>query len=118
MEQSVSTPGKALIIHSPGAGRSVQFSQALDYLHQAKVEIADVLSIKTLGNTLEQGVRWREEGIDLVIAAGGDGLIGGVLPYVLRDELPVGILPLGTANDVARTVGIPLDIAEAVQVIV
>jgi diacylglycerol kinase (ATP) len=118
MENSVSTPGKALIIHSPGAGRSAQFSQAVDYLRQAKIEIADVLSIKELSKQSGQGACWREQDIDLVVTAGGDGLIGGVIPYVLREELPLGILPLGTANDVARTVGIPLDMAKAAQVIV
>src|SRR5437773_12089346 len=112
MENSVSTSGKALVIHSPGAGRSAQFSQALDYLRQAKIEIADVLSIKASGKQSGQrAARWREQGIDLVVAAGGDGLVGGVIPHVLKEELPLGILPLGTANDVARTVGIPLDMA-------
>jgi diacylglycerol kinase (ATP) len=118
MENHISTSHKALIIHSPRAGRSSQLSLALDYLRQAQITIADVISIKDLDKPTEQGMYWQEQGVDLVVAAGGDGLIGGVIPHVLGCGLPVGILPLGTANDVARTLEIPLDISKAAQVIV
>jgi diacylglycerol kinase (ATP) len=56
--------------------------------------------------------------VDLVIAGGGDGTVNAVLEGVLEAGLPLGILPLGTANDLARTLGIPSDPAAAAAVIV
>ncbi|MBY0322061.1 MAG: lipid kinase [Reyranella sp.] len=56
--------------------------------------------------------------VDLVIVGGGDGTINAMLRGVLETRLPLGILPLGTANDLARTLGIPSDPIAAAKVIV
>jgi diacylglycerol kinase family enzyme len=79
------------------------------------VHIANVLSITDIDGKPAQGADWKAHGIDMVIAAGGDGLVGGVTAHIVNSGLPLGLLPLGTANDVARTVGIPLDIQQAVD---
>lgn len=109
---------KALIIHSPRSGRSEQLSQALDLLHANGIEITASRSITDLDGLPAQGKDWSEQDIDLVVAAGGDGLVGGVIAHTAGYDLPVGILPLGTANDVARTVQIPQDVPQAVETIV
>lgn len=54
---------------------------------------------------------------DMIIAAGGDGTCNAVVNAVVPWELPLGILPLGTANDLARTLNIPEDIEGACEVI-
>lgn len=54
---------------------------------------------------------------DMIIVAGGDGTCNAVVDAVVPWQLPVGILPLGTANDLARTLDIPEDIEGACQVI-
>lgn len=51
-----------------------------------------------------------ERGYDLVIAAGGDGTVRAV---ACATKLPVAILPAGTSNSVARSLGIPLDMKKA-----
>lgn len=56
--------------------------------------------------------------IDRVIVAGGDGTINSTLPVLLRAGKPLGVLPLGTANDFARTLGIPADLDAAAAIIV
>ncbi len=58
-----------------------------------------------------------QNGIDVAIAAGGDGLVGGVITHIDESGLPLGILPLGTSNDIARSLRIPQDIQSAAQVI-
>lgn len=110
-------PRKATVIHSPYSGRSEQLHAALADLRESGVEIADVISIATLDHLPAQGTRWKQDGIELAVAAGGDGLIGGVITHIAESGLILGILPLGTANDIARSLSIPLNIQQAAWVI-
>ncbi|MGL5870911.1 MAG: lipid kinase [Xenococcaceae cyanobacterium] len=55
--------------------------------------------------------------VDLVIVGGGDGTLNAAIEGVIESGLPLGILPLGTANDLARTLGIPTDLEAACRVI-
>ncbi len=54
---------------------------------------------------------------DCIICAGGDGTLLGAIDAAITRDLPLGIVPLGTFNELARTLGIPLDVRVAVQVI-
>jgi lipid kinase YegS len=53
------------------------------------------------------------EGIDVLIAGGGDGtiheVVNGLMKADAQPDLALGVLPLGTANDFARGCGIPLE---------
>ncbi|MDO9338798.1 MAG: lipid kinase [Caulobacter sp.] len=60
----------------------------------------------------------RAAGADLAIVCGGDGTIAAAAQGLFETGLPMGVLPLGTANDLARTLGLPLDLAAAADVIV
>lgn len=55
--------------------------------------------------------------VDLVAVGGGDGTMNAAAPGLMRTGLPLGVLPLGTANDLARTLGIAPNLDEAVRVI-
>ena len=59
-------------------------------------------------------------GAELVVAAGGDGTLNGVVnglaPWFGRVRL--GLLPLGTGNDFARSIGVPADLEQALAVLV
>jgi YegS/Rv2252/BmrU family lipid kinase len=55
--------------------------------------------------------------VDLVIVGGGDGTLNAAIDGLVKTQLPLGILPLGTANDLARTLGIPNSLAEACKII-
>lgn len=54
---------------------------------------------------------------DLIILGGGDGTFNAVAEVLVEAALPVGILPLGTANDLARTLGIPVELQDACEII-
>ena len=55
--------------------------------------------------------------VDCGIVAGGDGTINAAGPGLLATGLPLGVLPLGTANDFARSVDIPGQLDAAVRII-
>jgi YegS/Rv2252/BmrU family lipid kinase len=54
--------------------------------------------------------------VDLVIVGGGDGSMNAAAAAVLEIGVPMAVLPLGTANDLARTLGIPSALEEACAV--
>ena len=58
-----------------------------------------------------------ESGVDLIIAAGGDGTVRIVCDEVARTGVAVGVLPHGTGNLLARNIGIPLNIKDALDVV-
>ena len=90
---------------------------ALAHLRENGIEVADTISIAELDHLPAQGAQWEQAGIEIAIAAGGDGLIGGVITHIAESGLILGILPLGTANDIARSLNIPQNIQQAAQVI-
>ncbi len=47
------------------------------------------------------------EQMPLIVAAGGDGTVGAVTGYVADTGAVLGVLPLGTSNDFARSLGLP-----------
>ncbi|MGJ5675640.1 MAG: lipid kinase [Nostochopsis sp.] len=55
--------------------------------------------------------------VDLVIVGGGDGTLNAAVDTLVETNLPLGILPLGTANDLAKTLKIPNSLGEASKVI-
>src|SRR5690349_2680640 len=111
------TSQRVVVIHSPHSGRSSKLSEAITYLKQTGLEIINTISIADLDNLPAQGPVWKANGIDIAISGGGDGLVGGVITHIAESGLPLGILPLGTSNDIARSLNIPMNLQEAAQVI-
>ena len=61
-------------------------------------------------------IRERAAGVDLVVLGGGDGTMNAAAEALLEAGRPLAILPLGTGNDLARTLGIPPDPLAAADV--
>lgn len=63
----------------------------------------------------EQVMRAARNGAEAVVVAGGDGTIRTAAKLLAGTDKPLGILPLGTRNRLARALGIPDDPAEAIR---
>jgi len=92
----------------------------------ARAAVADKLKAHGI-NVLEHDCRSREQvtalireqaqRVDLVAVAGGDGTMNAAAQGLLETGIPLGILPTGTANDLARTLDIPPDLDRAAAII-
>src|SRR6266542_470862 len=58
-----------------------------------------------------------KKGYPIVIAMGGDGTIGAVIRGIAGSKVHLGIIPAGTENDIAKSLGIPQDLKEACALI-
>jgi len=93
-------------------------------LGEAAVEVLERGGLQLQRDTCERPseladlIRHAAATVDLVVLGGGDGTLSSAAPALIETGLPLGILPFGTANDLARTLEIPLDTAKAAQVIV
>jgi len=82
------------------------------------VGLSPRLALTTAENDAHQLARQAiVNGASLVIAAGGDGTIEEVAAALVGTDVALGILPLGTMNNIARVLGIPLDLANAATVL-
>jgi diacylglycerol kinase (ATP) len=92
-----------------------RYQEAINYLQQLGL---DIITESTENPTqLGDMIRRYQQEIDLVIVGGGDGTLNATIEAIMDTQLPLGILPLGTANDLARTLGIPNSIPQACQII-
>ena len=80
-------------------------------------EILSVSRGRDLPDVAARAVSLASRAGGIVAAAGGDGTLNGVVQAVLPAQIPFGVLPFGTFNYFARANGIPLDTAEALQVL-
>jgi diacylglycerol kinase (ATP) len=104
-----------IIVHGARAGRG-DFQHLVGWVRE-KGHLVEVKLTAAGGDAAEQAVAAAMRGPDVVVAAGGDGTINEVVNGLDGFDVPLGIIPLGTANDFARQVGIPADADHAMDVI-
>ena len=106
----------ALIVNARSRSGQAQFAEVCGLLDQLPypVDSHAVEDPKQLDATLERALAKRP---DLVILGGGDGTISGLVDRLVGAGVILGVLPFGTANSFVRSLGIPLDMAGAVEVL-
>jgi diacylglycerol kinase family enzyme len=109
-------PTEAVLVISPHAGRSRKLARARRALDRDTIVVAEELEIEHL-DRLPELLRTPDGKPRLVIAAGGDGTVGSVAGRLAGGENPLGILPLGTGNDFARSLDIPLNPRRAARLL-
>lgn len=99
--------------HSRKGEKSLPLAVEYFYAHDMELIIKPVKHPDELGMV----IREYQHQIDFVIVGGGDGTLNAVVDSLVETNLPLGILPLGTANDLARTLNLPFTMKEACDVI-
>jgi len=89
--------------------------RVLEALRSRDIDV--VRSVIRSRSAIANAIREHRDDVDCVIVGGGDGTLNGALQGLVGTDLPLGLLPLGTANDLAKTLGIPNDLDEACDVI-
>ena len=111
-------PVQAVLVVGAGARRGERlFLAARQLLEDKGVRLVGEYLVDGPEEALERVRSAVYNDVPLVIVGGGDGTIRAVLPAVARREVVLGILPLGTANNFARSVGVPMDLVGAVDAI-
>ena len=106
---------KTCVILNPNAGTALAKEQLAAELQ--RLPGLTVAQTRQPGDARRLATEAVKTGYDLIVAAGGDGTMNEVLNGVAADfgKVTFGILPLGTANDFARTINFPPDVPAAVD---
>lgn len=110
---------QALLVVNPVSGTRSKRGldeMALNRLTPAGIEVTICLT-EGPGHAVELTQKAVAEGLDMVIAAGGDGTVNEIASALSHSDTALGIIPLGSGNGLARTLGIPQDVGEALKVI-
>lgn len=106
--EDVAVPRRAVLLASPDSGAAGELAAARRALHESGIEIVDEIDIEDK-EELAEVVALPHSQRPLVIAAGGDGTVGAAADELAGTGAVLAILPLGTSNDVARSLGISPD---------
>ncbi len=109
-------PRKALLIVNTHSSRSHAADPAVAALEAGGLAV--VAHALQPHERLAEVIAARAPEVDCVVLGGGDGTLCAAAVGLKETGLPLGILPLGTANDLARSLGLPQDPVQAARVIV
>jgi YegS/Rv2252/BmrU family lipid kinase len=108
------------LIANPGAGKVADAAKNLKlvigYLEKNGFKV-DVAYAKPKEEATPIARRAVKEGYKIVIAMGGDGTIEAVMRGMIGGKARLGIIPVGTENNIAMSLGIPKDLEEACALI-
>jgi diacylglycerol kinase (ATP) len=89
-----------MLYYSRSAGAGVTLDEIRDVVTQAGHRLVRIVERHS------KGAKLLDASADLVVAAGGDGTVGAAARAMAGSGVPLAILPFGTANNVARSLGI------------
>lgn len=96
------------ILCNKDAGRSLSHDTLRDLVRNAGHTVVDLVGAK------DADPRPPEQGVDLIVAAGGDGTVATAAALAAKSEIPFAILPLGTANNIATSLDIGGDVPQLI----
>ena len=108
----------ALVVNpTAGKGRAARCIEPVaERLRQAHVSVRQIAG-GSAAESLDLTRAAVEEGVDAVVALGGDGMAHLALQAVAGTATPLGLIPAGTGNDLAGTLGLPDDPMAAADIV-
>ncbi len=110
----------AKLIANPGAGKPEespkQLEMATRILQERGIKV-DIALAKPKEEATPLAKQAAKDGFDMVIAMGGDGTLEAVMRGMVGRKTPMGIIPTGTQNNVAKSLGVPTNLEEACTLI-
>ena len=114
---------RLVVVWNPVAGSKAGVRTNItseDVLRQTmrKAGLGEELFVSTSAEASRRRVREAvASGVDVIVAAGGDGTAGIVAEGLIGSSTALGILPLGSAMNIGRSLGIPRDIGAAARIV-
>jgi len=105
---------RLLLVASPHAGHEERLHRARRAMKEYGLTVVGELTVEELGRLPSM---LRASRPPIVVAAGGDGTVGAVADAVVGTKALLGILPLGTSNDFARSINVPMHVESAVRLL-
>lgn len=106
----------AVVINTRSRRGRRHYFEALDLIHGLGLEpLAEfsVVNPKRLRDHLDKALATKP---DLLVVGGGDGTLSSAVRHIAHRDVALGVLPLGTTNNFARSLGLPLDLPGAIGV--
>ena len=107
--------GAALIVNARSRTGERAFEEARERLVDLGVEIGAGFPVHDPARLAETVRTAVSDGHDPIVLGGGDGSVSSTVDFLAHHHSTLGLLPLGTANDFARTLGIPTDLGAACE---
>ena len=107
---------RLILVVSPHAGHEHKLARARKAMAATGLEVVAEIPITDL-RRLPGLLHGSDYGTPLVVAAGGDGTVGGVANALVGTGTVLGVLPLGTSNDFARSINIPMHVESAARLL-
>lgn len=117
---------QAALIYNPRAGKKRRLIPSRDpvvtlediksLLGQYEIQ-ADFFPTRYRGHATDLANDIVKKGYKLILAAGGDGTVGEIISGLIKTDVTLGILPLGSYMNIARMLSIPTELEKAVQTV-
>jgi diacylglycerol kinase (ATP) len=115
--ENITMPSKIKLILNPTANHGTSVQDAADLRMLMTNHHTDWSGTEYPGHAIEFARQAGEQGYDMVVALGGDGtvheVVNGLMQVPKESRPALGIVPLGSGNDFAHTIGIPRNPGEA-----
>ena len=86
------------------------------YLDKTQFEY-EIAVTQYAGHASEIAAKAKDDGVDVVVAVGGDGTVNEVARAIVHSSTALGIIPCGSGNGLARHLLLPLNVRKAIEVI-
>lgn len=118
MSENVALGRVSLVANTSSRTGERAFPEALEILRGLGVVPESAYPLTNPARLVDTVRHVLDEGCDLVVLGGGDGTISSVVDVMADSKAALGLLPLGTANDFARTLGLPTSLHAACETLV